>query len=49
MEITPKFIEEELRKLEENEGFSTQNVRWIVETGSDWIGDPAVSKRDPVP
>ena len=42
MEITPKFIEKELKKLEENEGFPTRNVRWIVETGSDWIGDPAV-------
>ena len=38
MEITPEFIEQELRKLEKTE----RVVRWIVETGSDWVGDPAV-------
>ena len=42
MEITPTFIEQELKKLEKTERFPTLIVRWIVETGSDWIGDPAV-------
>lgn len=38
MEITPEFIEQELKKLKKTE----RVVRWIVETGSDWVGDPAV-------
>ena len=42
MEITPTFIEQELKKLEKTERFPTRIVRWIVETGSDWVGDPAV-------
>ncbi len=42
MEITPAFIVGELEKLEKLEKFPTPKVQWIVETGSDWIGDPAV-------